>query len=236
MIGSNEYNGLTHTFVGDNIINDVWANLGNDGSGGVGVTLGSDNWYVDNIPGVVRRVPLYNRLGGNPTADMTSYFYIHDRVYINDITIFCNFADGLVKQSNTLLTPAEPSVGDALPDYEIANKLAVFLNAYALDSDSKIQSLGSLNFPVNHFNSPINLATFAPTLIAQLVDANKCYWLEITLATNASRNAAYSTKSISAAFQTDRVLVWAEATLSHTWPTADHDAVVAGPTQTGWPT
>lgn len=232
---NNKYNGLTHTFVSDNLINAIWDDLGKNVAGDTPVTLGTDNWFPLSVPGEVLSRPLYNRLGGfSEEADLTTYFYKNDRIYINDITVFCNFADGLLKNSDHILTPGEVSVNNPLPDYKIENKLTVQIRTFYQQVNGSVE-VGTFIFPVNHFNTVNNLGTFAPELPASIISTTVCQWLEVKFfIANTDNQPSYSTKSVNTDFQSDRCLVWCEANLSHTFNTADRDDVIAG--STGWPT
>lgn len=235
-IGENQYNGRVHTFVSGLIVNDIWANLGSDAAGTPPVTLGTDNWFVESIPASLIQRPFFNRLGGGVTADMVAFFYKNDRMYINNLILFCNFADGLVKQSDTTVTP--PTVGAVLPDYEITNDLRVKIFVYANSVANVNRIIKTVIFPVSHFNRVNDLGVFLLPDVAvdapNILQTDRAIWVEINIESN-SGNPAYSTKNINTAFQTDRCLIWAEAVISHTFSTSDHDNVIIGPTATGWP-
>lgn len=214
----NKYNGLTHTFVSEPLLNETWGTLG--------VTLGSSDFEPVADPSLSKRRPLYNRLGGGGGSgqDITCYFYKNDRIYINDLTLYCNFADGLVKNSDIVTTPlTEVSNGGALPNYEIDGKLNVQVSTYYQQVDGSLL-VGTLLFPINHFNAVNQLGTFAvesPSIINQ--ENTVCQWIEIGMYENVNTQPAYSTININPDFQTARCLIWAEATLSHTWVTNDRD-------------
>jgi len=229
---NNKYNGLNHTFVSEPLINQLWADLSNDDIGTTPVTLGTDNWFPLSDPDQLPRRPLYNRLGSG--GDITNYFYKHDRIYLNDLTVFCNFADGLLKNSDVTLTPAEVVDNDPLPDYVLTNKLKLQVISYYQQVSGAV-AIGSAIFPINHFNTVNQLGIFAPEAPDSILDTTVCQWVELALFHDESgNNPSYSTKSINTAFQSDRCLVWCEANISHTFNTSDRDDVIAE--STGWPT
>lgn len=239
MIGANKYNGQVHTFLAEQLINEVWNDLSKNDANDTPVTVGTDNWFVAANPLILKRKPFFNRVGFGGSADMTTFFYKNDRIYLNDLTIFCNFADGLVRQSDIDVTPVPftPSVlpnALPLPEYEITRIMKIRITTYYMTATG-ILSAASLDLPVAHFNTVNNLGVFMPELPSAIVQTNICQWMEIQIIydNDVASSPAYSTKSINTAFQSDRVLVWAEATLSHTFSTSDYDAVIAG--QTGWP-
>jgi hypothetical protein len=231
----NEYNGKTHTFVAEPLINQTWANLSNEQAGlGAGVTVGTDNWYVNSDSDVLEQQPFYNRLGGNSPADMVCYFYQNDRIYIRDLTIYCNFADGLVRQANMVRTPADPIATNALPDFQLSGELKIqIINKYWDPIAGAVVEAGSSIYPMRHFNLTYNLGVFAPEDTPNFKERYRARWLEVKLIPNTGNSSVYSTKGIDTSYQTDRVIVWAEATLSHSFDIYDRDDVIGG--QTNWP-
>lgn len=238
IIGANKYDGLVHTFYAEPLIKEDWNDLASDTSGTTPVTLGTDDWYPTAIPAQCVSKPFFNRLGDGSTADMTSFFYTHDRIYINDLIIYCNFADGLVKQSDITVTPADtyPKIaGSDLPNFELSSEMRIRISTYYQAADGTITGRGSLDFPVAHFNSINQLGFFLPSTTTQMLDTNVAQWFEIEILASGGDSSwpSFSTISVNPDFQASRCIVWAEATLSHTFATADADAVNAG--TTGWP-
>lgn len=158
---------------------------------------------------------------------MTVYFDKNDQVYINDLTIFCNFADGLLKDGNVTVTPVPFSLPEnGAPNYELSNELKVQIVGYRLDVNDDIHSMGSIDLPVSHFNRTNQLGLFLPYTASSIVQTDKAIWYEIGLIDDSPvSQISYSTININPAFQSTRVLVWAEATLSHTFPTVDFDSL-----------
>lgn len=238
-VGENQYNGLVHNFVSEPLINHLWNDLAKDAIGTTPVTLGTDNWFVNAINDPVMQRPFYNRMGGGEPADMATYFYKNDRIYINDFTLFCNFADGLVKQTNAIVSPANAPVllDPNLIDYTILNNFRVQFHTYYLQQDVGIIDAATQIFPITHFNRSYDLGFFlVPNTAFQrnrVLQNNIAQWFEIEILTDG--DPVYSTKNINTAFQSDICLVWAEATISHTFNTTDYDAVIAGSGSTGWP-
>lgn len=233
----NKYNGKIHTFVAEPFINEVWDDLSKDKDGTTPVTIGTDDWFPTALPALILRKPFFNRLGAGSNADMTVYFYKNDRVYINDLVVYCSFADGLVKTSDVVVTPVPFALPEnGIPNYELANELKVRITNYILRTNDDIESTATFDFPVTHFNQVNQLATFMPFLQTEILQTDKCQWYEIELIDDTvppSLLPSYSTININPDFQNTRVLVWAEATLSHTFGTVDADAVTND--NTGWP-
>lgn len=228
-----KYNGSTKTFISEPLINATWNQLASDAIGTTPVTLGTDLWYPLAISNKLLEKPLYDRVMGGTSADMYCFFYKNDRVYINDITLYCNFADGLVRQSNLDVTPVHASAGSAVPPFSITNVLKLQLTSYYWDKDTKVVYNGIQDISIPHFNSLNKIEAFLPK-DSDIPSTAKAQWFEIKIIQDTDNLPSFSTLSIDTTYQNTRCLVWAEVTLSHSFNTNTYNLINDG-TSPGWP-
>ncbi len=202
------------------------------------VIVGTDDWEVPaGLVDVGSTEGLF--LGQNvatfaPPPTVISVFNTKDRVRIKEITLHCNFADGLLDVSNKILAPVFTG-GGGFPagGYFQDRTLYVALTCYRIDSTSpqgNFINAGSITFSVPGFGLPLICDYQEPRfdnaqgIIAPITDKGFIFGAILSHPVGLLR-PLFSTITIDPSFQNKRILVWAQIVVEHTFPLMFETAV-----------
>ena len=219
-MSGNQYDAIITTFITAPILNKTWATLSNSNAGaGGGVTLGTDDWFPQKTDEVVQRQPFYDRRGAS--NDLSQYLKKNDQAFLGTLTLWNNFADGLVDVSDK--TVSNPFPTDPTNSSVISNDLAFRLAGFYVDASDVVVNSGTFDVPFHGWNVPHEVNFFSPLSMALLrglgQDGVKATGISIEMLV--ANNPAFSTITIDTGFQSKRCLVWATLDIRHTFGTDD---------------
>lgn len=228
---ADKYNPIVDTLVSTPLVNLASWTVAQKPGGASPVTVGTDDWQVPQALDTGAFDALF--LGqnfNNALLQNIAVFDVRDRTRIKEFILMCNFADGLLDISNKVLTPVFPGVNTPFPAagfYQQPSMLVTTLT-YRIDNTApigvfRLDSAGGsvLTFNVPGFGIPLKCdyqearPPNAQGIIAPVSD--KGYVFTASMA-NVTNHVDFSTISIDPAYQTKRILVWAQMVVEHTYP------------------
>jgi len=220
-MSDNQYAAITTTFITTPIINKLWNDLSNDAAGsGTGVTLGSDDWFPRFTDLVALRQAFHDRRGGSG-QNLSQYLNKNDQAFMGTLTLWNNFADGLVDVSDK--TVVNPFPDDPTSVSQIANDLTLRLAGFYVDQNDVVQNNGTFDVPFHGWNVPHEVNFFSPLSMSDLrtLGQDNVKATGISIQMQFVGDPAFSTVTIDTGFQGKRCLVWASLDVRHTFSSDD---------------
>lgn len=149
-------------------------------------TVGTDDWQPAlNLWGGAegnRNAIFFNQVRFTPTGKMNCIFSPQERIFLKRLTLYCNFADGLVDLTNTTFTPAgvqndtAPEVPFATytpaTDFNVSNFMYTNVQANRILANNTVAlggtgagDTGAWRFPFPGFGVPMDLSLFDARLL-----------------------------------------------------------------------
>ncbi len=209
---SNKYNSKLSTFKTAPLLNALWSAL-NDGTG-VGVTPGADDWEPQ--AGDFSQGQFFNQLDGASSNQLKLFQNKNDLGFIKTFTPWCNFADGLVDISDSVVTNPQ-DIGETKAIATLSNNLAFKIQANFVNENSEVIANSDIVIPFMGWNVPINVNLKTPQVLDTLKSKGQNGVLNLLLGVEVivTGEPLFSTISINSSFSSKRVLCWATLDYEH---------------------
>ena len=173
----NRYNPKKISLISTPLFSALWNDTAKTGV----TTLGTDDFIpaLNTWGGVTgnRNAVLFNQIRFTPTGKMNLIFSPNERIFLERLTLYCNFADGLVDTSDTTFGPAgvqdDTSPDVPFPTYLPATDFQINTFMYSNIQANRILSnnsvvlggtgsgdTGAWRFPFPGFGVPMDLSLF----------------------------------------------------------------------------
>lgn len=207
----NSYNGKVETWLAPGVVNRLWSAM-KQADGTTAVVLGTSN--VTLVVGDFSNSFLSHTADPSQLGKTLYIFNKNDKVFMNDYTVLCNFADGLIDVSDKAFSPgsifADPAVQQA-----ITNNLVLQIQAFRVLADASTLPMGNLQYPIMGFNQQHEINQFENQIfLSSQEETDLGFYIGVALGKVGT--PLWSTVGIDAGFAATRLRMDVTMTLSHT--------------------